>query len=97
MPSTRNLPYDTVIDRVPYATTPGDDPSNTHGRYPVPRSYASTTRAMASCASRRPITATVPPLPPPVMREPYNPFAVPSARIRLTRRSVPGDPSPHAP
>ena len=41
-----------VIDCAPNASTPGDDPANTCGRYPVARSYASATRAMAADASR---------------------------------------------
>ena len=43
------------------------------------------------------ITATVPPLPPPVILAPYNPAAGPCARTSATRRSVPGDPSPQRP
>ena len=83
---------------LPNATTPGDDPANTYGRYPVcplvrvrdPRDRGATRRV-------RPSTATVPPLPPPVIRAPYSPPSGPSARTSSTRRSVPGEPRPQRP
>ena len=84
------------------AIAPGLDPAMMRGVRPFVAPAAARTRsvAMAAVSVRVPSglasarTATVPPLPPPVIFAPCYPFSGPSRRTSSTMRSVSGAPRP---
>src|SRR5690348_1520784 len=77
-------------------SAPGDDPANTRAARPVVAAYASATFRTRSSEPVRASTATVPPLPPPVIFAPNRPLGAPARRTAATNWSAPSEPSPHA-
>src|SRR5258705_13644254 len=68
---SRHRLYHVLLNfKCPKAVLPGEEPAKIYGWWPVSSAYLSAKCSMALPASRSPSTATVPPLPPPVILAP---------------------------